>query len=115
MVLDFSYQNSVITIKSLIANNFKIGITAKGNINLADDSMQIKGMIIPGYIVNSLFGLGNIPVLGGVIRGILIGGEGGGIFSIRYEYLKKPSDKEGQFSTNKVSAFVPSSISSLFE
>jgi hypothetical protein len=115
MIIDFSYQDSLLTLKSLIANNFKIGITAKGNINFADDSIQIKGMIIPGYIVNSLFGLGNIPLLGGVISGILTGGEGGGIFSIRYEYVKKPADKEGQFSTNKVSAFVPSSISSLFE
>ena len=115
MVIDFSYSNSEIILKSLIANNFKIGITAKGNINLADNSMKIKGMIIPGYIVNSLFGLGNLPVLGGVISGILTGGDGGGIFSIRYEYLKKSTDNEGQFSTNKVSAFVPSSISSLFD
>lgn len=115
MIIDFSFKNSEIILKSLIANNFKIGITAKGNINFANNSMDIKGMIIPGYIINSLFGLGKIPVLGGVISGILTGGEGGGIFSIRYEYVKKTNDKEGEFSTNKVSAFVPSSISNLFE
>ncbi|NBX52633.1 MAG: hypothetical protein EBT63_03180 [Proteobacteria bacterium] len=115
VVVDFVIQDSELILKSLIANNFKIGITAKGKINLKDNSTEIKGMIVPGYIINSLFGLGKIPVLGNVISGVLTGGEGGGIFSIRYEYLKNANDKEGKFSTNKVSAFVPSSISSLFD
>ncbi|MBM3590581.1 MAG: hypothetical protein FJX30_04330 [Alphaproteobacteria bacterium] len=115
VVVDFVVKDSDLILKSLIANNFKIGITAKGKINLKDNSAEIKGMIVPGYIINSLFGLGKIPVLGNVISGVLTGGEGGGIFSIRYEYLKTANDKEGKFSTNKVSAFVPSSISSLFD
>jgi hypothetical protein len=77
--------------------------------------MEIRGMIVPGYIINSLFGLGKIPILGSVMSGLLTGGEGGGIFSVRYEYIKKAGEKEGNFSTNKVSAFVPSSITNLFE
>ena len=113
--IEFSIANDELNIKSLVANNFKIGVTAKGKINLKNQAMEIRGMIVPGYIVNSLFGLGKIPILGSVISGLLTGGEGGGIFSVRYEYIKKAGEKEGNFSTNKVSAFVPSSIANLFE
>jgi hypothetical protein len=113
--IEFSLAEDELKIKSLIANNFKIGITAKGKINLKTQAMEIKGMIVPGYIINSLFGLGKIPILGSVISGLLTGGEGGGIFSVRYEFIKKAGEKEGKFSTNKVSAFVPSSIANLFE
>jgi hypothetical protein len=113
--IDFLIEGDELNIKSLVANNFKIGITAKGKINLKNQATEIKGMIVPGYIINSLFGLGKIPILGSVISGLLTGGEGGGIFSIRYEYIKKAGEKEGNFSTNKVSAFVPSSIANLFE
>ena len=113
--IEFSISNDELNIKSLVANNFKIGVTAKGKINLKNQAVEIRGMIVPGYIINSLFGLGKIPILGSVISGLLTGGEGGGIFSVRYEYIKKAGAKEGEFSTNKVSAFVPSSITNLFE
>ena len=113
--IEFSIIENELNIKSLIANNFKIGVTAKGKINLKNQATEIKGMIVPGYIINSLFGLSKIPILGSVISGLLTGGEGGGIFSVRYEYVKKAGEKEGKFSTNKVSAFVPSSIANLFE
>jgi hypothetical protein len=112
--LDFIFHKQIIKINSLIANNFKIGITAKGEINLAKQSYNLNGMIIPGYIVNSLFGIGKIPLIGSVISGILTGGQGGGLFGLRYEYVKKPNDKEGKLTTNKISAFVPSTIQNLF-
>ena len=115
MKLEFRLQNYLLGIDSLIANNYKIGITAKGSINLISQSYQLKGMIIPGFIVNNLFGIGKIPLVGGVISGLLTGGEGGGLFGIRYEYDKKPGDKEAKFTTNKVSAFVPSTLQNLFD
>ncbi len=113
--LEFEMKDNLLNINSLIANNYKIGITAKGFVNLKDDSFEIKGMIVPGFIVNNLFGIGNIPILGSVINGLLTGGQGGGLFGIRYEYIKKPGDKEASFETNKVSAFVPTTIRNLFD
>ncbi|MBP7710163.1 MAG: hypothetical protein KA100_03750 [Rickettsiales bacterium] len=112
--IDLALQDGVLDLKSLIANNYKIGITAKGLIDLNNDTYAIKGMIVPGFIVNNLFGIGKIPVLGSVV-GLLTGGEGGGLFGIRYEYTKKKDDKEATFETNKVSSFVPTSIKSLFD
>ncbi|MBM3579777.1 MAG: hypothetical protein FJX34_03285 [Alphaproteobacteria bacterium] len=112
---EFNLQDGVLNLRSLIANNYKIGITAKGEIDLRKKNMHLKGMIIPGFLVNNLFGIGKIPLVGGVISGLLTGGEGGGVFGIRYEYDKNPGDKEGKFTTNKVAAFVPSTIQNLFE
>ena len=113
--LEFEFKNKVFDIKTLIASNYKIGITAKGFIDFKDDVYEIKGMIVPGFIVNNLFGIGNIPILGSVVSGLLTGGEGGGLFGIHYEYIKKKGQKEATFETNKVSAFVPTTIRNLFD
>lgn len=113
--LQFDLQDNILNIKSLIANNYKIGITAKGFVDLKNHSYEIKGMIVPGFIVNNLFGVGKIPLIGGVISGLLTGGEGGGLFGIRYKYVKKPNDKEAKFETSKISSFVPTTIKNLFD
>ncbi len=113
--IDLELRKSDLKINSLVANNYKIGVTAKGAINLKSETYAIKGMIVPGFIINNLFGIGNIPIIGGVISGILTGGEGGGVFGIKYEYIKNKGDKEGRLTTNKVSSFVPSTIQNLFD
>ncbi len=114
MKMDLSLYGHVLTINSLIANNYKIGITAKGAVDLKNDTYQIKGMIVPGFMINNLFGIGKIPILGNVV-GLLTGGEGGGLFGIRYEYVKQKGDKEAKFETNKISSFVPTTIKNLFD
>lgn len=109
----FDLKSNVLNIESLIANNYKIGITAKGTINLKNKIIDLKGMIIPGFIINNLFGIGNIPVIGS-ISGLLTGGQGGGLFGIRYSYYKK-GKQDAVFTTYTLSAFVPVSIRNLFD
>jgi hypothetical protein len=113
--VEFIFDDYALKIKSLIANNYKIGITAKGMVNLKDDSFKINGMIVPGYFINNLFGIGKIPLIGGVVRGLFTGGEGGGLFGIKYEYTKTKDQKEAEFKTNKLSAFIPVTIRNLFD
>jgi hypothetical protein len=113
--LEFGIANDVLNIESLVANNYKIGITAKGAYNFKNNTFDIKGMIVPGFIINNLFGIGKIPILGNVISGLLTGGEGGGVFGIRYQYVKKNPNQEATFETNKISSFVPTTIKSLFD
>ncbi len=113
-LIDFVFKDQNLIINSMVFNNFKIGFTSRGNIDLANNVFNLKGMIIPGYIVNSLFGITKIPIIGNVISGLLTGEEGGGIFGIKYEYSKSSSDKEAKLNTNAVAFFVPSSISNLF-
>lgn len=113
--VEFLLQGSKLNLQTFIANNYKIGITAKGDIDLKNETYQLKGMIIPGFLINNLFGIGNIPILGNVISGLLTGGEGGGLFGISYKYTKNKGDKDPKFETNKVAAFVPSTIQNLFD
>lgn len=113
--IDFALRDKHLELKSLLANNYKIGITAKGTLDLQNNTYQIKGMIIPGFIINNLFGIGKIPILGNVISGLLTGGEGGGVFGIRYEYSRAKGATEPTFETYKVSAFVPTTIKNLFD
>jgi hypothetical protein len=54
-------------------------------------------------------------LIGGVISGLLTGGEGGGLFGIKYEYTKLANQAEPVFKTDSVSAFVPVSIRNLFD
>ncbi len=109
--LKFDVQGNILNVKSLIANNYKIGITAKGFFNLKEGTHEISGMIIPGFLINNLFGIGNLPIFGK----LLTGEKGGGLFGIRYTYIKKKGDKEAVFETNKVAAFVPSTLQHLFD
>jgi hypothetical protein len=113
--ITFDLIKTIVTINSFLANNLIIGITAKGNINLINQETQLKGLLIPGYVVNNLFGLGKIPVLGEIFKGLLIGNDGGGVFGIKYQYVKNKSYPQGKLEVNKISAFVPTSIQNLFD
>lgn len=115
-VMQFSLQNNIFNIRSLEAHNYKIGITAQGTINLNDQTIKIEGLIIPSYVVNNLFSIGKIPVVGKVISEVLTGGDAsGGLFGIKYEYIKDQDHKEGKLKTNKASSIVPVSIRRIFE
>ncbi len=106
---------SMINVKSLIANNLKIGITSKGYYDYASGNAKFKGKVIPGYLINNLFGIGNIPVVGDVVSGVLTGGKNNGIFGLNYEYRVLSYGKDPEFETFTAKSFVPSSIQSLFE
>jgi hypothetical protein len=107
--LDFVLKNNGIDINKLIASSYLLGFTAKGSINFSENEIALKGLIIPGYSFNKLFGIGQVPVLGAII----VGEEGGGIFAVRYDYTKK-NDK-GNFKINPASAIVPGGIRNVFD
>jgi hypothetical protein len=113
--INFSFWDNFLVIDSLVANNYKIGITAKGFFDGRKNSYEFKGMIVPGFVINNLFGIGKIPIIGKVISGALTGGEGGGLFGIKYTYKKSQHQKDPIFETDVVSSFVPTGIKSLFD
>ena len=111
--IKFELVGKILTIKSLIANNYKIGITAKGTIDLENKIYDLNGFILPAYVINNLFGLGDIPVIGKVAN-LLTNGKDGGIFGIKYIYYKKKDSPTFNFKTNKMSALVPTTIQGMF-
>lgn len=115
-LLNFSVSDSNLKIDSFIAHNYKIGVSAKGKIDLSNRTYKIRGMIIPGYLVNNLFGIGKIPIIGNIISSVLTGGEeGGGVFGLKYNYEKLDPKQEAVFKTNKMTSFVPATIQNLFD
>ncbi len=77
--------------------------------------MQLKGLLIPAYVVNNLFGLGKVPILGNIFKELLIGNDSGGVFGIRYQYVKNKNNPQGKLEVSKISAFVPTTIQNLFD
>ncbi len=109
--LEFEFKNNVLKINTLIANSSTMGFTGKGKIDLTTDFISLKGLIVPGYALNKLFGIGQVPILGRII----VGEEGGGIFAIRYDYIKTGYDKKGNFSINPASAIIPGGVRNVFD
>ena len=86
-----------------------------GVIDYGSGNTKFKGKIIPGYLINNLFGIGNIPILGYVVSGILIGGKNSGIFGLSYEYNTLSYGKTPHFKTFPLKSFIPSSIQGLLD
>jgi len=106
----FFFKNNIVDIDTLIANSYMMGFTAKGKIDFVENSIILKGLIVPGYALNKLFGVGGVPILGKII----VGEEGGGIFAVRYDYIKNKNNKEGDFSINPASVLIPGGIRNIF-
>lgn len=102
----FAWHRGVLTLNNARTAGNSLGLTATGRINTNNDTVQIEGMIVPAYVLNSL--IGNIPLIGPLITG----GPGGGIFAINYAVegpVAKPT-----VSTNPLSALAPGILRNLF-
>jgi hypothetical protein len=108
--LEFLFKHNNVDIKTLVAESNLMGITAKGNVDFLNKKIILKGLIVPGYALNKIFGIGKIPILGKLI----VGEEGGGIFAVRYDYTKE-KNSEGNFSINPISAIIPGGIRNIFD
>jgi hypothetical protein len=83
-----------------------IGLTSKGTIDLDRHKIDLDGVIVPAYAINSI--LGNIPLLGNLLQG----GPGEGLFSAAY---KISGDlPEPKISVNPWTALAPGFLRDLF-
>jgi uncharacterized protein YhdP len=101
----FTLRNDVIETKDAKAHGSALGITARGWINLASQTIGLRGTIVPAYAVNSL--LNNIPVIG-----TLLGGEGSGIFAATYRMSGDLDDPD--VSVNPLATLAPGFLRGLF-
>jgi hypothetical protein len=96
----------VLTLNNARTAGTSLGLTASGRINTNNETVQVEGVIVPAYVLNSL--IGNIPLIGPLITG----GQGGGIFAINYAVegpVAKPT-----VSVNPLSALAPGFLRNLF-
>ena len=107
LVAPFVKRGDVLEFDDARAYGPAIGFTFKGEVDLADDTVDLEGTIVPAYTLNSIFG--NIPILGDLFTG---GEEGGGVFAMAYT-LKGPLD-DPQVTVNPLSALAPGFFRKLF-
>ena len=104
----FKHSQGVLELNDARANGTSLGLTASGNIYTDAEFIDLKGTIVPAYLVNSL--LGRIPVIGALFSG---GEEGGGIFAANYEVtggLTKPVAK-----VDPLTALAPGFLRNIFK
>jgi len=84
-----------------------LGLTASGFINSKTSEIEIDGVLVPSFGVNSA--LGGIPILGDLV----VGRDGEGVFSLTYGVRGKL--EKASVSVNPLSALAPGVIRRIFE
>jgi hypothetical protein len=87
-------------------SNNSIGLTTAGIIDLASDQAHLRGIVVPGFVLNNL--LSNVPLLGP----LLTGGKNGGVFAIAYRLDGPLGDLKS--NVNILSAMTPGALRELF-
>jgi AsmA-like C-terminal region/Protein of unknown function len=102
----FSIGGGKIAIKDGVVSGPVIGGTVEGVIDYGKGGIDVKGAIVPAYLVNNLFN--KLPLIGN-----LLGGENEGVFSINYRATGALTSPE--VSYNPLSAVAPGFLRKLFE
>ena len=106
LIAPFTKRGEVIDINDARSYGPALGITMEGRINLATDTLEMKGTMVPAYALNSA--LGFLPVIGN----ILVGPRGGGVFAATYR-MSGPLD-DPDIVVNPLAALAPGVLRKLF-
>jgi hypothetical protein len=108
-VLDvpFEYDGRITEFTGIKANGPTVGLTMEGEIAAIDGLINVNGVVVPAYGINSL--LGNIPLVGGLFSG----GDGKGLFGVAYRV--KGTTEKPDVSVNALSGLAPGFLRLLFE
>ncbi len=102
----FTLHNDVLEIRDARASGTEIGMTAEGRV--ADNSINIRGTVVPFYAANSA--LGKIPIIGPIFSG---GQKGGGLLAARYTMVGPMDDPD--VTINPLSMLTPGFLRNLFD
>jgi hypothetical protein len=100
------FDRGRLTTELLHAYGPALGVTLQGAVDLADEQIDMNGVVVPAASTNRV--LGNIPVLGR----LLTGGEGEGLFAVSYD-IAGPLEQP-EVSVNPLSALAPGFLRGLF-
>lgn len=102
----FVVSGGDLELKEARAFSPSLGMTAKGHLDMAADTVNMEGTIVPAYFFNSL--LGRIPFFGGLFKTE----EGGGLFAANYT-LRGPVSDPTVF-VNPLSMLTPGFLRRIF-
>lgn len=107
LVVPFKYNKGLLDISSLRASGGSIGLTLEGQVDYNSQKINMNGVYVPVYGLNSV--VSNIPIIGN----ILTGRKGQGIFGIAYR-VKGMIDNP-TVSINPLSGIAPGIFRRIFE
>ena len=84
-----------------------LGLTASGFVDMTSQAIEIDGVLVPSFGVNSA--LGGIPIIGDLV----VGRDGEGVFSLTYSV--RGTLEKANVSVNPLSALAPGVIRRIFE
>lgn len=105
MVTDITSQAGLISLAKGAANGAAIGITVSGTVDTNTSKLNLKGVVVPAYALNSI--LGNIPIIG-----LITGGEGEGL--IAFNYSVNGTYREPDVGVNPLSGLTPGFLRGIF-
>ena len=103
----FVYKQGLLDISKAKANGPSLGMTMEGQIETGAGRINVNGVVVPAYGLNSL--LGKIPLVGGLFSG----GDGKGLFGVTYRV--KGLTEKPDVSVNAMSGLAPGFLRNLFE
>lgn len=103
----FAFDGDIVEFNGLKANGPTLGLTMEGEIATTQGLINVNGVVVPAYGINSL--LGNIPLVGGLFSG----GDGKGLFGVAYRV--KGTTEEPDVNVNALSGLAPGFLRLLFE
>ena len=106
LTMPFRYGGGVLDITDGQAFSASLGLTGKGRIDTARGTIDMKGTVVPAYVLNSL--LGRIPLLGRLFSAE----RGGGLVAVNYALRGPVADPS--VSVNPLSALTPGFLRGLF-
>ncbi len=95
----------VITVDKGMANGAAIGITINGTVDTSTTKLDLNGVLVPAYALNSI--VGKIPLIGA-----LAGGEGEGL--IGFNFSVKGNYAEPDVGVNPLSGLTPGFLRGIF-
>ncbi|MDG4575866.1 MAG: AsmA-like C-terminal region-containing protein [Defluviicoccus sp.] len=75
----FTWRAGTLLLTDAKAHGTSLGLTASGTVEVETERVDVKGTIVPFYVINSL--LGRLPLIGDLFTG---GEAGGGVFAATY-------------------------------
>lgn len=102
----FTLEDDVITLKEAKTYGPAIGISAEGTVTFPQQTLNIKGTVVPSHTLNTM--LGGVPIIGDIVTG---GGEG--VFGARYSM--SGTFENADVSVNPLSILTPGFLRGLFD
>jgi hypothetical protein len=102
----FQLDADTLVLRDARAFSPSLGLTAKGRLDRAGESLDVEGTLVPAYVFNSI--LGRIPLIGRLFSAE----KGGGLFAMNYS-LRGPMDNPTVMA-NPLSALTPGILRGMF-